>query len=325
MAISPSSSLATLRPDLAGSLMEFDLQANMNDMVALQIAPVLEVDRQMGNFGRIPIEELLKTRDDLRAAGAGYNRGNGTFQPDSYSCTEHGLEEAVDDREAEMYADYFDAELIAAMRARHGILQNLETRVIASALANAVAYSGGALPAVWSDPANSTPITDITNGMAQLYAQIGRTRACLAISWARYNVLRNSTQIIDRVKYSGLVNVTRDNITPQAIAQALDVEELIVGRAVYNTANEGAATKAGTATLAGLWTANKALLFVKAKSMDIREPCFMRTIHWGLDGSQIGAAVESYRDEHVRGNVVRCRMDETEKVLYPQAAVVMNI
>jgi hypothetical protein len=56
------------------------------------------------------------------------------------------------------------------------------------------------------------------------------------------------------------------------------------------------------------------------------EPCIGRMFHWSEDGSSPGGTVESYRDEIVRGNIIRVRHDVDEVVLYPQAGhLVSNI
>ncbi len=97
---SPSSSLATLRPDLA-TFLEFDLESEKAGYIATQVFPVVDVLSQAGVFGKIPIEQLLQQRETKRAPGSGYARGNFTFTTGTYACEEHGAEEVVDDREAE--------------------------------------------------------------------------------------------------------------------------------------------------------------------------------------------------------------------------------
>src|SRR3712207_2374601 len=99
---SPSSSLATFRPDLAASFEEFPLEMDQQGFIALRVLPVIETKKSSGTFGRIPLEQLLQNRDTLRAPGSGYNRGKFTFEPDSFATIERGVEEVVDDREAEM-------------------------------------------------------------------------------------------------------------------------------------------------------------------------------------------------------------------------------
>ncbi len=114
MAIGSNSSLVTLRPDLASSMLQFDVEANMKKFIAPRFAPVLEVDEALGNWGLIPLAELLKTRDTSRKADGSYTRGDWNFAPQTYRTYEHGTEEKVDDSNAKTYANYFDAELISA-------------------------------------------------------------------------------------------------------------------------------------------------------------------------------------------------------------------
>ena len=57
---SPQSSLATLRPALAGSFMEYDLAMNQQGYIGHKVLPVMEVQAASGVFGRIPLEQLLQ-------------------------------------------------------------------------------------------------------------------------------------------------------------------------------------------------------------------------------------------------------------------------
>lgn len=307
----PSSSLSTLRPDLAGSMMEIGEEALLRKFVALRVAPVREVAAASGNFAIIPVEELLKVAATGRAPGSGYSRFGSKFEPATYACEEHGAEEPVDDREAAMYAQYFDAELMAAVRARSVVLRNFEARW--AALAHAISGTTAAGTA-WSSPSTATPIANVRTAKLAVYAATGLVPNVLVVAWSRYEYLRDCAEIVDRVKYSGQ-NPNREAITEAAVAQALGVDELIVAGAPYNSAAEGQ-----TATLASVWTESEAYLVCRPNTGDVREPCWGRTFHWGEDGSQIGGLVETYRDETVRSNIVRSRMDVDEKVMYAGAA-----
>jgi hypothetical protein len=61
-----------------------------------------------------------------------------------------------------------------------------------------------------------------------------------------------------------------------------------------------------------------------ATGVDMREPGVGRTFHWSGDGSSIGGTVETYRDETVRGDVVRVRHQVQEKRLYTEAAFLLG-
>ena len=314
---SPSSSLATQRPDLAGSMLAFDLAMAVGGFVAMRIAPVIESAKKSGSFGKIPIEQLLKTRTTLRAPGSGYARGNFTFTPATFSCDEHGAEEPVDDTEAKIYADYFDAELVAAQRARDSVLRNYELRVCALASSTST-WTGASLTTAvsnaWTSASSATPIADVTGAVNKVYDASGLVANALIVSWKRFQSLRNCDEIVSRVKFSGLQDPTRKGISAAALAAVFDLEEVIVVGAPQDTAAEGQ-----TSTLSSCWTDSRAMVCRVARTNDIKEPCIARTIHYGEDGSTIGGTVESYREESSRSDIQRNRMDTDEIVMYAQA------
>ena len=317
---SPSSSLATLRPDLAGSFMEFDLYANQQGFISSQVIPAMTPQKQAGKFGKIPVEQLLKERDTSRAPGSGYSRGSFTFLPDSYATEEHGAEEPVDDRESTMYADYFDSEQIAAMRARHAVMINAEKRV-AAAVFNATtwtSYTTG-ITEEWDDPSNAVPLTDVEAAVQAVWGQCGIWPNALIINRKVFRNLRNVDQIIDRVKYQGFMDVRAGNIPVAAIAQAFDLQHLIVAGSARDSANEGQDTSIGP-----VWSDEYAMVCRIAETGDIREPCIGRIFHWAEDGSQLMGTMESYRDETVRADIIRCRHDVDEKVLFVEAGHLLS-
>lgn len=313
---SPSSSLATLRPDLAGSLEEFNLLADRMGFIAPRVLPVIEVMKQSGNFGIIPVEQLLGERSTARASGSGYSRGSWKFEPGTYATEEHGWEEPIDDREAAQYRDYFDAEVVSTQRALDAVLRNAEIRA-ADLLFNATTWAAHktAVTNEWDDAANATPITDVHNGKKAIYAASGMWPNALIVNVKVAENLAMCDQIVDRSKSQGFMDVRKGAITHQQLAMALGIEELIVAGAPKNTANDGQAV-----SLSPIWSDEYAMLAVVARTADPREVCVGRTFHWAEDGSAVGGTVETYRDETIRGDVVRVRHDVDEKVRYVQCA-----
>lgn len=313
----PSSSLSTQRPDLSGSFMEFDLAMNAQGYIATQVLPVMEVAKASGNFGRIPVEQLLQQPDTARAPGTGYARGKWKFTPDTYLTKEHGWEEPVDDNEAQMYADYFDAEQVSAMRAYSIILGNLERRV-AAAVFNTSTWTGASLTTAvstpWSTKASATPMADVAAAIDKVYTNSGLWPNTVIMSRQLFREARECAEIIDRLKYNGLTDVKPANMTAQILAQVFDVERVLVAGSTKNSANEGQ-----TASLASNWDATMCMVCRTVTMNDIREPGLGRVFHWSEDGSQIGGTAETYRDETVRGNVVRVRHQTAEKILLTEA------
>ena len=319
---SPTSSLATQRPDLAASFMEFDLEMDQRGFIAHEVFPVSPASKQAGTFGKIPIEELLRTPDTKRAPGSGYQRGEWNFTTATYATEEHGFEEPVDDREAEMYRDYFVAEQVSSARAYDAVLRNAETR-IADAVFDAVTWTGASLTTAvtneWDDAANATPRADVSAACQKVWNNSGLWPNALIINRLVFDNLLDVAEIVDRLKYSGHTDPKPGNITRQAMAQALGIERLIVSGSQKNTANEGAA-----ASLSPLWSNEYAMVCRVASTEDFREPCIGRTFHWAEDGSDPGGTIETYRDESKRSDIVRVRHDVDEVRLYTEAGHLLS-
>jgi hypothetical protein len=319
---SPTSSLATQRPDLA-TFLEFDLESEKSGYISTQVMPVQNVVSQSGSFGKIPIEQLLQQRETRRAPGAGYARGNFTFGTATYATEEHGAEEPVDDREAKMYAEYFDAEQVSTMRAFSAVLRNAEERT-ADAIFNTTTWTGSSLTTAltneWDDATNAVPLTDVEAAVQKIYDNSGLWANALVINRKVFRNLRNCDQVIERIQSAGAGDATKaSDVTVQMLAQAFDLPFIIVAGTSKNSANEGQA-----ATPTQIWSGEYAMICKVATGMDMREPCIGRTFHWSDDGSNIGGTVESYRDEVIRGNVIRVRHDVDEVVLYPQAGHLLS-
>lgn len=311
----PTQQVATLRPDLA-SFEEFDLEMDRRGFIAQQVAPVIEVGLQSSSFGKIPLEELLANRETKRKPGAGYARGNWQFETTSYATEEHGAEEPVDQREAKIYANYFDAELVAAQRAYDAVLRNAERRM-ADMIFNATTWTGADLTTgvtnEWDDYDNATPDADIEAAVQAVWANSGVWPNALVINRKVFRNLRMCKKLWDRFKSQGFIDVRPGNITAQQLAAVFDLDFVIVAGSAKNTAAEGQ-----SASIASIWSDEYAMVCKVATSRDVREPCIARTFHWGEDGSQIGGTVETYYEEQIRSDVVRVRHDVDELVMYPE-------
>jgi len=319
---SPSTSLTTLRPDLA-SFLEYDLESDRLGYVATKVFPVVEVASQAGVFGIIPVEQLLQARDTNRAPGSGYNRGNFTFTTSTFACEEHGAEEPVDDRQAKMYREYFDAEQVSTMRAFSAVLRNAEQRV-ADAVFNTTTWTGASLTTgitnEWDDIAAAVPITDVDAAVKKVYDNSGLWANALIVNQKVFRNLRRCAQVIDAIESSGAGDPSKQSdITADQLARVFGLDMVIVAGASKNSAKEGQAVSPGQ-----IWSDEYAMVCRVATSSDMAEPCVGRIFHWSEDGSSMGGTVESYRDENIRANIIRVRHDVDELVLYPQAGHLLS-
>lgn len=304
--LSPSSNLVTQRPDLDQSFMEYALSGMLEGFVAKRCAPPIYVDKQAGNLGRISIDQLLMTPNIERAQRAGYKRGSWTFKPETYATYERGYEEVVDEVEVEIYGGYMAVEAMTMLRAKRIVLQDYEIDV-ASTIFNTSSFTGNqtfAPSAMWSARATATPRDDITTARNNVFKASGMWPNALIISEQLFNHLLMTDDITTLIKYSGKDDPKARKITRAALAEALNLDEIIVAGQAQNTADQGQ-----TAALSSIWNPTMAMVCVLCpeESQDYREPSLTRTFAWGGDGASIDGTTESYPDYVVRGEVVRVR------------------
>lgn len=325
MSLNVSLTPVGLRPDLALAVEEIDLQADREGFVGLRIAPTKEVDDQRGTYPVAKIEDRLRTSQTLRNDDGTYTGSTLTRGTAPYATEDHGHEVLVDDRSKKVYRHVLNADLEAAEVARDVVLRSHEARVIAAATGisnvyDVSAHSGGGNPAKpWTD-VTSDPVTIIRARRIAVRNRGGGVPNVLVVDFEVFESLRDNAILIDRIKYDGKIDPTRDEVTAQAVASALGLEELIVANSMVNTANEGAALE-----LSSMWPKTKGLLFTRRSSGSTKKAQFMRTLHWGEDGSRIGGAFEKYRNEAKRGYVVRSRMETIEDVIYEDAGEVLDV
>lgn len=325
MALSPSTALVTQRPDLDQSFMEFPLASMTEGFIAREAAPVIDVAKQAGNVGRIPVAQLLQTPEINRAPRSDYKRGQFTFTTDTYSTTERGYEEVVDEQEVEMYGSYMAVEMMTALRARRIVLQDYELEVAAALFNTTTFASGQSLSGAgahqWDSRANATPRDDVTAAKNQVFKNSGFWPNTAIMSAQLFNHLVVTDDLTNLIKYSGKDDPKARNITKAAVAEALNLDRILIAGQAQNTADEGQ-----SATIASIWDPTMCLICrtVEPDNEDYREVCVARTFHWAAAGSTIDGTTESYPDPRVRGEVIRVRTQRQVKVLYVEAGYLLT-
>lgn len=317
---SPSSALQ--RPDLSGAFEEYDTEARQRGFIGHEVLVPIDVALQSANVKKLPLKALLVERETRRNSDGSYARQRYQFEDFNYSTEDHGVEETVDDRVAKIYGDYFNSELIATKRARDAVLGAREKRV-ADAVFNTTTFASytTAITHEWDDATNAVPITDVSTARESVLTQCGLiANALIANSKVIENVI-NTAQVVDRLKYSG--HTDPKNVTLAELAKLLfptvPDARIIVAGAVRNSANPAQA-----ASLARIWSNEYAMIARVANTKDVDEPCLGRLFHYVGDGSDLKCTVESYRDEKVRGDVVRARCETDEKIMYAAAGHLLS-
>lgn len=304
----PTSDTAIGRPDLGVLVQEYMETAEELGFAGLRLMPLFETQEQSANYPVMPKEVMLHMAKTGRAMRSRYNRSDWEWEEGFYSTKENGWEEAVDDRELKLYASKFDAEAVASRRASKIILRSQEKR-IADLAFNATNFTAHGVTNEWDDTANATPIDDVATGIEAIIKASGIKPNALTIARTTWRNLKRCAQIIDQIKYT-FPGADINAMTTAQMAHILDIDSIIVAGSVYNSAKKGQ-----DASVSDLWSNEYALLTkIASEGDDLTEPCFGRTFLW-TDDSPTNEVVESYRDEGVRGDVIRVRHDTQEALI----------
>lgn len=137
---------------------------------------------------------------------------------------------------------------------------------------NAAGVPGTTTTAFWDDDSNGDPFTDIAQGQTTVLSNTGYLPNTLLLGWPVYQALRKHPLVIDRIKYT--TPTFAGTINEALLAQAFDVQRVLVSRAIYNSAAENL-------TFSGSIIAGKnALLCYSAPQPGLMVPTAGYTFAW---------------------------------------------
>lgn len=288
-------SRSTPRMDLGAAL---ELHAAGENFIGTKILPALDVKDVKGYYPYIPAAVMIQNPDTKRAADGSYNEIELTAGDKSYECLEYGLGAKVDDSKRKYVESDFDLELLSAKVSRRALLLGQEIR-IKDLLFNETTFSGYvtdySATAPWST-SSSDAIEQIRTAITAIELRAGMPNA-LIIGLETLNELLNLSVVKDR--FQGATTITRQMLE-EMIAAVLGLEYLLVGREPYNSADQGQ-----TMVASSVWGSTYALVARIAPSGGFMEPCLGCSPYW-TPKAPIPFAVESYRDDSVQADKVRC-------------------
>ncbi len=307
----PESTSIVFRRDLQEQVREYDVDAAMSRFIGRQAAPIFKSAVSHGRYPLMNRENFKKRTPDSRAPGGAYNRITGKFGQGTFTTEEHGLEEALDRRDRELYSLLFDTESESVTQLWYQIMLNHEYRV-AQLYANG-GFTEASPFTVWSTAGSAVPLTDLETGMKSLRDKCGAggNEISLIIPWADYLEMVRTTQVNDKLKYTYRIEggIQPAMIKPRQVADMLGIKSVLVGDSVLDSTEEGVAE-----SISQIWTAGTVYLAVLcAENAALKRPSAARTILW-TDYIPEFPLVESYEEPKVNSDVVRVRLD-TDEVL----------
>jgi hypothetical protein len=316
---------AIYRPDLGTAVMEYNEDGPPLGFIGLECMPIFNTAVQAGSYPVIPKEALLKLNETSRAPRSTYARDDWEYERGTFQTAEKGKEELLDDSERSLFDQEAQgmADFMAVERCWNDIMRGQEKR-IADMLFNTTNFTNtGAVSTEWDTAATATPIDDVNDANYNLVRQCGMSASALIISWKVWLQLRETDQIVDRLKYT-FPGIDINTMSTAQMAAAFGIPRVLVGGGVYDNTGKGIDT-----TITDLWNDEYAMLCVISSGMDLRRPGIGRTFLWTADSPQ-NPIVEEYRDNERRSDVFRVRHHVSEALIASRddtasATIVSNI
>ena len=204
-------------------------------LIADQLFPTVYVDKITGLYFVADKEALRVPSDAKRAEFGRANRVTNTLTTASYTLDEKSLETPISDIVMMNYDDPFQPKKTATELVTGKLMLDKEkdlynTIIAAASGSNTIDASNG-----WSTISTDI-VGQIRTGRNQIQKTTGRKANTVVISKLSLDSLMKNTAFLDSIKYAGSVN---EGALRNAIAAYFDVERVLIGDSIENTAKEG--------------------------------------------------------------------------------------
>ena len=307
---------AERRPELVDLAEEFSLQATQTDFIAQQIMPIFVVQESSGQYPFLPMENFLKLRETKRAPRTGVSRGEFEFTMKPFTTEGHMTEEAIDDDEVALYANFIDAEAIATERCIDSMLRRYEKEVADLVMNEASAKMTKTLMKPWSDP-TSDPRADFRAILKAMRNDRLIEPNVMIMHDDIIEALLLHPKLLDFMKYTQPYLVDGKQAQLSMLATYFGLPRIVSPKSFYDSAGEGKKT-----VVTDIWGSAYVSLLRVDTANNLQRPQFGRTFVWAKRSGTSGTGnivMESYRDESVMSTVIRARRWTKPNVIAPHA------
>ena len=302
--------------DVPLSNMAVSAFADQQQYIAQQLFPVVNVAKESDIYYKVDKDAWLRNHNTLRARKAAPNAIEFQVSSDGYRAKNYAL------REDNALEDLANAD--AALRLREqsvnniveALLRDYELRVAnmvtsISNVGSGVILSGASK---WSAVNSSNPISDVTTAHAFIRQHTGLTANTMVVDYDTLQILRTHPDILSMFQYTsgGLA-------TDQQLREVFQVDRILVGRAIYNSANEGA-----TASIGNIWGNNVVIAHVEP-GLSLKTKTLGLSMRWTPAGIPRPFQVTRYQDADPGKKVewVEAGYYQDEKIIAPELGYVI--
>lgn len=239
-------------------LSNLSVQYRNHDYIAPLAIPKVLVRKASDKYYEFNQGDWFRNEADVRAPNTTGPVGGYRLSTSNYTTIQYAMATYVADEERDNADEGLDLDRQAVEYCTDKVLMKFEKQA-AGILFSASSYASGHSVTLsgtsqWNNAA-SDPIGDIRTAKAVISGKIGRQPNTLLLGEEVYTELQDHGAVLDRIKYT-----QKGIVTPDLLAGLFDVERVLVGRAVENTAGEGT-----TPSYARIWGKHAALIYVPSQ------------------------------------------------------------
>lgn len=205
--------------------------------IASSVFPAVPVDKDSGTYYILTKKYWFLDQMKQRAPGVRFARSGYGVESTTYTTLQWGLEHPIPRENRANSQLPLDLETIGTRWLGQQSLIRKERAWATDFMANAVwGTSDNNSTTDWDDFTSGDPVSDVQLATRTISNNTGMDANTMALGFIVYQGLQNHPDIIDRVKYTQTASLAG---VRAALSAVFDIANFFVGKATYNSANEG--------------------------------------------------------------------------------------
>lgn len=283
--------------------------------VAQALFPAVRVPKQNDRYYTIDRDSYLRTNDDRRSKGTPANRVEWKVSSDQYFADNYALADEIaiedianSDDVLQLRQGSVDFTVDQLMRAREVRIASRVTSISNVGSGINVQSLTGTTANQWTATSSADIFGQVSTGQAFIQSQTGVVPNTMVLDWNSWELMRRNTRLLEMFKYT-----SGGTIKGAQLRELFNVDRILVGEAIRNTAIEGAA-----ATMENIWGTNCLLAYVNPNIRSRRVMTFGLGFNWRPAGSIVDMQVKRSRIDHAGSahiEIVESGYYQDEKIL----------
>ena len=245
-----------------------------------KIFPIIPVAKQSDMLLTFTQGDLFRIPSTLRARGTEAQKVGWQVSSDTYYCENYALKYAQFDEDAANQDDIFASlndDEARVMKLKDFLGQDAELRIANQVTSTSNVGSSVAVASSWTSPTVARPVDDLFTAIRNVEGATGYRPNRVLFSSLAWDHWSANNQVVDKVFGTGVTGGGM-RATAELTKQLLQMDEVLIGGAFQNTAEEGIAQ-----TLSRIW-ADHVLVYYAPATPSRFEPSFGYEFRWQVPG-----------------------------------------